>query len=84
MLFRGLVLPLLVLILWQGLGSIGILPAQLFSSPLLIITSFIELVQSGELATHLQISLTRALLGFGLGGFFGLVIGIIVGMNKRI
>ena len=35
--FRGLVLPVLVLILWQGLGSIGILPAQLFSSPLLII-----------------------------------------------
>ena len=82
-LFRGLVLPILVLLVWQMLGSIGILPAQLFSSPLLIITSFIELVQSGELATHLQISLTRALLGFSLGGFFGLVIGIIVGMNKK-
>ena len=35
------------------------------------------------MATHLQISLTRALLGFTLGGFFGLFIGILVGMNKK-
>ena len=47
--FRGLVLPILVLLVWQMLGSIGILPAQLFSSPFLIIASFIELIQSGEL-----------------------------------
>ncbi len=81
--FRALFIPAFVLILWQGLGSAGILPAQLFSSPFLIIASFIELVQSGELAEHLQISLTRAFLGFTLGGFFGLLIGIIVGMNKK-
>jgi sulfonate transport system permease protein len=80
---RGLLLPTLVLILWQLLSLAGILPAQLFSSPLLIVTSFIELIQSGELITHLQISLTRALLGFGLGGILGLLVGIIVGMNKR-
>jgi len=81
--FRALLIPAFVFILWQGLGSAGILPAQLFSSPFLIIASFIELVQSGELAEHLQISLTRAFLGFTLGGFFGLFIGIIVGMNKK-
>ena len=79
---RGLLLPIFILISWQLLSSLGILPAQLFSSPLLIFTSFIELVQSGELITHLQISLTRALLGFGLGGLLGLLVGIIVGMNK--
>jgi sulfonate transport system permease protein len=80
---RGWFLPVLVIILWQILGSVGILPAQLFSSPLLIGKRFIELIQSGELAKHLQISLTRALLGFTIGGFFGLLIGVIVGMNKR-
>ncbi|WP_338448996.1 ABC transporter permease [Niallia oryzisoli] len=81
--FRGLFLPIAIILLWQVLGSAGILPAQLFSSPLLILTSFLELVQSGELGAHLQISLTRAFLGFSLGGFFGLLFGIIVGMNKR-
>lgn len=45
---RGSVLPVVVLIAWQTLGSVGILPAQLFSSPLLIVTTFIDLVQSGE------------------------------------
>ncbi|WP_374120883.1 ABC transporter permease [Neobacillus sp. PS3-12] len=80
---RGWFLPVLVLILWQILGSVGILPAQLFSSPLLIVIRSNELIQSGELAKHLQISLTRAFLGFTIGGGFGLLIGVIVGMKKR-
>ncbi|WP_430102268.1 ABC transporter permease [Peribacillus simplex] len=80
---RGSVLPVVVLIAWQSLGSTGILPAQLFSSPLLIVTTFIDLVKSGEMAMHLQISLTRALLGFALGGFLGLMMGVIVGMQKK-
>ncbi|WP_026565294.1 ABC transporter permease [Bacillus sp. UNC41MFS5] len=81
--WRGLSLPVFVLIVWQLLSSIGILPVQLFSSPLLIVTRFVELVQSGEMAKHLQISLIRAFLGFAIGGFLGLLIGVIVGMNKR-
>ncbi|MFJ7938618.1 ABC transporter permease [Peribacillus sp. NPDC096622] len=80
---RGSVLPVVVLIAWQALGSVGILPAQLFSSPSLIVTTFIDLVQSGEMGMHLQISLTRALLGFALGGFLGLLLGVIVGMQKK-
>jgi sulfonate transport system permease protein len=80
---RGSVLPVVVLIAWQALGSVGILPAQLFSSPLLIVTTFIDLVQTGEMGMHLQISLTRALLGFTLGGFLGLLLGVIVGMQKK-
>ncbi|MFJ7307992.1 ABC transporter permease [Peribacillus frigoritolerans] len=80
---RGSVLPIVVLIAWQALGSVGILPAQLFSSPLLIVMTFIDLVQSGEMGMHLQISLTRAFLGFALGGFLGLLLGVIVGMQKK-
>ncbi|MEY8731042.1 ABC transporter permease [Peribacillus frigoritolerans] len=80
---RGSVLPVVVLIAWQALGSVGILPAQLFSSPLLIVMTFIDLVHSGEMGMHLQISLTRAFLGFALGGFLGLLLGIIVGMQKK-
>ncbi|MEC0273384.1 ABC transporter permease [Peribacillus castrilensis] len=80
---RGSVLPVVVLIAWQALGSVGILPAQLFSSPLLIVMTFIDLVQSGEMGMHLQISLTRAFLGFALGGFLGLLLGVIVGMQKK-
>lgn len=81
--FRGMALPALVIVLWQLLSSMGLLPAQLFSSPFLIISRFIELIRSGEIAVHLQISLTRAFLGFALGSFLGLFIGIIVGMNKN-
>ncbi|KKB33524.1 ABC transporter permease [Bacillus thermotolerans] len=81
--WRGVCLPATVMILWELLGSTGILPAQLFSSPSLIFTRFMELVQSGEMASHLRISLTRAFLGFALGAFFGLAAGITVGVNKK-
>lgn len=80
---RGIFLPTLIITLWQLLSFGEILPPQLFSSPLLIVTNTMELIQTGELIIHLQISLTRALLGFGLGGILGLFVGIVVGMNKK-
>ena len=80
---RGIFLPVVVLSLWQLLSYIGLLPAQLFSSPFMIFERFIALMQSGELLTHLQISLWRAFLGFSLGGALGLSIGLMVGMNRK-
>ncbi|MGE7185597.1 ABC transporter permease [Peribacillus sp. NPDC006672] len=77
-----LLLCVVVLIAWQSLGSIGILPAQFFSSPLLIVTTFIDLVQSGEMTMYLQISLTRALLGFALCGFFPLYLQTFLGLRN--
>lgn len=80
---RGLLLPIVILVLWQALSSFQILPKQLFSSPILILHSFVDLIRSGELINHLKTSLARALLGFGLGGLLGLLVGIVVGMNKK-
>lgn len=80
---RGIFLPVGILSLWQLLSFIGLLPAQLFSSPSLIWQQFITLLQTGDLTTHLQISLWRAFLGFSLGSFLGLTIGLIVGMNRK-
>lgn len=82
-LFRAFFLPAVVLIVWEVLTRINFIPTLLFSSPSLILTRTIELIASGKLWEHLQISLIRALLGFLLGGGLGLMFGIIVGMNSK-
>lgn len=81
--FRALFLPIVVLAGWEALTRLNVLPALLFSSPSLIFAQAIELISSGKLWEHLEISLVRALLGFLLGGGLGLAFGIVVGMNRR-
>jgi len=78
----GSILPLGLLVFWQILGDLGYLSPLLFPTPLSIAEAFVSLAASGELLEHLQISLARALLGFGLGGGLGLSVGILVGMFR--
>ncbi|OAB44395.1 ABC transporter permease [Paenibacillus glacialis] len=82
-LFRALFLPIAFLILWEIVTRIGILPSLLFSSPSLILIRAMDLIATGKLWSHMEISLVRALLGFLLGGGLGLLFGVIVGMNRK-
>jgi len=82
-LFRALFLPIAFLIVWELVTRIGILPSLLFSSPSLILIRAMDLIATGKLWSHMEISLFRALLGFLLGGALGLVFGIVVGMNRK-
>lgn len=82
-LLRAITIPLLILIFWEVLSRSGVLATNLFSSPILIVQESIDLIQSGDLQKHLGISLQRAILGFALGGFLGLVFGVWVGMQSK-
>lgn len=82
-LFRGIFIPLIVVIAWEILVKYDVLSARLFSSPSLIIKKFIELTVNGALWQHMEISLIRASIGFLLGGGLGILFGIITGMNKK-
>lgn len=82
-LLRALTIPTLIIIVWEVLARVGTLDVNLFSSPILIVKKAIELIQTGELLEHLGISLQRAVIGFGIGGFLGLLVGVAVGMKKR-
>jgi sulfonate transport system permease protein len=79
----GIALPLAILLIWQTLSGLKIISPLLFPSPASIAREFYGMVISGELWTHLNISVQRAALGFLLGGSLGLLIGLIVGLKKR-
>ncbi|MFD0672127.1 ABC transporter permease [Cohnella sp. GCM10027633] len=78
----GALLPVLLLAVWQALGDLGYISTMLYPTPSTIAQAFYDLSASGELWTHMQISLTRAALGFGLGGGLGLLLGIAVGLFR--
>ncbi|MDF2926705.1 MAG: transporter permease [Paenibacillaceae bacterium] len=76
------IFPLAVLVLWQTLGSVGVLSPTLLPTPWDIGAKCVELALNGKLWVHLEASVIRATMGFALGGSLGLLIGLVAGFNK--
>ncbi|WP_020620012.1 ABC transporter permease [Paenibacillus daejeonensis] len=81
---HGWLVPVFILLLWQGFSSANVLSDTLLPSPLQILQSFASLIGSGELVRHLGISIYRAMLGFLLGGTLGLLLGLSSGLGKLV
>ncbi|KIL40790.1 ABC transporter permease [Gordoniibacillus kamchatkensis] len=81
---RGALFPLVLLAVWQLCGSFGLISATLLPTPADIAKTFYELLISGDLFRHLGVSMGRAALGFVLGGAAGLLMGLGVGLFRRL
>jgi sulfonate transport system permease protein len=82
-LLLGGLFPLLLLIAWETLTRLELVPSQLLVPPKQVFSTFVDLMQSGELPTHLKISIIRVLEGFALGATLGFVVGAVLGLSKR-
>nr|WP_026696063.1 ABC transporter permease [Peribacillus kribbensis] len=80
---KGLILPLIILAVWQAAGSLGIISENLLPVPTSIFQAFKELASTGELWNNLQISSIRAGAGFILGAGLGLLLGGVVGFSNK-
>ena len=78
----GLVLPILILGLWQLLSTNGSFTATQLPPPAEVVWAAFDLNARGVLAGHVMISLQRVLLGFALGAGLGIVLGSAVGLSK--
>lgn len=81
---KGLILPAVVLIAWQLAGELGIVSETMLPTPARIWLAAYDLLASGELLSHLHISVVRAATGFFLGGAVGLAAGLAVGFSSRV
>lgn len=80
---RALIIPIIVLIIWQLAGILGFVSKTVLPTPWDIFLAFQGLIQSGELFDHLGISVFRAVVGFLIGGSLGILLGTIVGFSTR-
>src|SRR5699024_4020554 len=74
--------PLLLLIFWQVFSWMGILPERILPAPTDVFQAAVSLMSTGELYSHITISLGRALAGFLIGGTIGFLFGLFNGISK--
>lgn len=76
--------PLLILIFWEFASARGLVRATVLPAPSRIFETLWLLMQTGEIFTHIFVSLWRIVQGFLIGGTLGIVIGITTGLFKPI
>ena len=76
-------LPILLIVVWQAAAHTGLLSSRILPEPWAVATAFWNLAESGELWTHLKVSLWRALAGFAVGAGLGLLLGLLNGSSRR-
>jgi sulfonate transport system permease protein len=76
------IFPVLVLLVWQILASVGVIPVRVLPAPLSVVGAAIKLMESGELFVHIAVSARRALTGFFIGGSIGFALGLINGLFR--
>lgn len=76
--------PLLLLAAWQWAAHSGRFPPNLLIPPLQVWQAFIAILQDGELAVHLQYSLSRLALGFVFGALPGMAFGCALALSRQV
>jgi ABC-type nitrate/sulfonate/bicarbonate transport system permease component len=81
--------PLILLLIWQGLSSAGLIPAYKLPSPLEILSGLGELLTEGmppgqRLHNHILYSLYRVGLGFAAAAILAVPLGLVMGWSDKI
>jgi sulfonate transport system permease protein len=78
----GLVVPALVLALWEAVSRLGLMRPNLLPPPSAVAVTLEKLAISGELLAHVEITLLRVLAGFALGTAAATVLGALTGYSQ--
>ncbi len=76
--------PVFLLLLWEVMSRTGMLDIRFFPPPSAIVGTFFSMMSSGELVTHIGVSLYRIVGGFLLGVIPGIVIGLLMGLYSPV
>ncbi|MFI5142673.1 MAG: ABC transporter permease [Thermoanaerobaculales bacterium] len=73
-----------LLLLWQAVWSLGLLPGYSLPSPAQTAVRLVELARDGSLLPSVEASVVRMLLGFILSAAIGLTVGVGMGVSETI
>ena len=68
--------PIVFIVIWEIVARLNWIDVRFFPGPSSIMETFSKMISSGEIFSHLGISLTRIILGFALGAIPGLILGL--------
>lgn len=78
--WKRILVPCAILVIWQEIAVSGFVKPVLLPPPTQVLTATIAMLSSGELITHLEISIVRVLEGFVLAALLGMGIGMGLGI----
>ncbi|MFS0894027.1 ABC transporter permease [Microbacterium sp. 179-I 3D3 NHS] len=78
----GLLLPAVIILVWQIATTAGFVEPYRLPAPAAVFQAGVELAESGQLYTHIAISVQRVLLGFAIGSVIGLAAAGLVGLSR--
>ena len=81
--FRGLIVPAVLLLAWEGAVRVGLVAANLLPPPSELISTVREQAANGVLLGHVLASGARVAAGFGLGAGLGVLNGAAIGLSPR-
>ena len=86
---RHFLLPLFLVVLWQGFCSLGVIPAYKLPSPAGIILGFKDLLTTGMppghlLSGHILYSLYRVAVGYLVASILAIPLGLLMGWSDRV
>lgn len=81
---QGLIVPVILLIIWESVVGLGWVSAHLLPPPSELIVTLADLGQSGALFGHIGVSSLRVLIGFSIGAVLALIVGAAVGLSRRV
>lgn len=82
--FKGWVVPLALVVIWEAAVQLGGISAHLLPPPSELFVTLSDLAASGELLRHIGVSSLRVLVGFAIGAVLALLIGAAVGLSREL
>ncbi|MBB4006906.1 ABC transporter permease [Allorhizobium taibaishanense] len=79
----GMLFPVSILVLWELLVTWGLVGGRLVPPPSRVLRVIYALAASGELLSHISVTLARVLSGFALGAVSGTLFGAATGYSAR-
>ena len=80
----GLLLPLILALVWEAAVRVGLAEGRLMPPPSRILAALSALAASGELWTHVTVTLWRVLVGFAIGAAAGILFGALSGASEPV
>jgi sulfonate transport system permease protein len=80
----GWIVPTILLVVWAIASKKELVAAQILPAPAAVAETLLEQVKSGDLFKNFAISLARVFGGFALGGLIGVVLGVAIGLSRKV
>ena len=82
-------IPLILIVVWQGISSIGVIPSYKLPSPIEIVLGFKDLLVVGVppghlLHNHMLYSLYRVVLGYAVASLLAIPLGLLMGWSGKL